>query len=179
MKKCIKCGVEQPLTGYYPCITTKDGVRNVCKKCMLVASKLWNKSNPASRLESAIRWQKAHPDKKKKFHIRWRKTNPEKYKECSKRAALRRNYGLTLESYIDLLEKHGKKCAICGKNLLPTRNNTCLDHNHKTGKLRGFLCNRHNILLSVADDNPEILKLAIKYLESDGVISGYFVPKKL
>lgn len=39
------------------------------------------------------------------------------------------------------------------------------DHNHKTGKLRGFLCNHCNLALGGFRDNKQILLDAIEYLE--------------
>ena len=38
------------------------------------------------------------------------------------------------------------------------------DHDHKTGAFRGWLCNRCNLLLGHALDNPAILEAAINYL---------------
>ena len=80
---------------------------------------------------------------------------------------LRRNYGMTLQEYENLLEVQDFKCAICfaeesghGKtsNLLP-------DHDHETGTIRGLLCHPCNSALGLLKDNPLILTSAIKYLE--------------
>lgn len=40
----------------------------------------------------------------------------------------------------------------------------CLDHNHKTGIMRGWLCHDCNRALGNFKDNPELLERAIKYL---------------
>jgi len=41
-----------------------------------------------------------------------------------------------------------------------------IDHDHKTGKVRGILCPRDNTLLGLIQDNPEILKNVLKYLKT-------------
>ena len=55
-------------------------------------------------------------------------------------------------------------CEICGDKL--TDKNKHLDHNHKTGKYRGALCNYCNIGLGHFRDNPELLILAAEYLKN-------------
>ena len=60
------------------------------------------------------------------------------------------------------------KCPIClitAEKNNQRNNKWCLDHDHKTGKARGWLCHKHNSALGWFDDNLEFLKRAIKYLE--------------
>ena len=40
----------------------------------------------------------------------------------------------------ELAAKHGDKCAICDKPRSAFKNRLSLDHNHRTGKIRGLLC---------------------------------------
>lgn len=47
----------------------------------------------------------------------------------------------------ELIAKHGDKCAICNKARAEFKNNLSIDHNHKTGKIRGLLCFRCNKFL--------------------------------
>lgn len=44
----------------------------------------------------------------------------------------------------ELIKKHGDKCAICDKPRSAFKKRLALDHNHKTGKIRGLLCYRCN-----------------------------------
>ena len=53
----------------------------------------------------------------------------------------------------------GSICAICSSLA------TCVDHDHKTGRTRGFLCQAHNLGLGKFKDNIKHLENAIKYLE--------------
>src|SRR3990167_141385 len=40
----------------------------------------------------------------------------------------------------------------------------CFDHNHNTGKFRGWICLKCNVALGMVGDNPEVLTEMIKYL---------------
>jgi hypothetical protein len=40
-----------------------------------------------------------------------------------------------------------------------------VDHNHKTGKIRGLLCNKHNRILGTLGDSIEEVKRCLAYLE--------------
>ena len=55
----------------------------------------------------------------------------------------------------------GNHCAIC-----PRSDALHLDHCHATGRVRGFLCQPHNMGIGLLDDNPAILRAAAAYLET-------------
>ena len=57
-------------------------------------------------------------------------------------------------------------CDCCGKVPDPKsfRNKLQLDHNHKTGKFRGWICDNCNVSLSRADDTLEGFNKLQKYL---------------
>jgi hypothetical protein len=63
-----------------------------------------------------------------------------------------------------MLRAHDGGCWICGKK--PTNRRLHVEHDHKTGKVRGLACWACNTLLSKASDNPTILRKAADYLES-------------
>lgn len=67
---------------------------------------------------------------------------------------LKNQYQLTREEY-DEMSKNG--CQSCGFK----DGRLCVDHDHKTGKVRGVLCTRCNTALgSLQDSEDLILKLA-------------------
>lgn len=75
---------------------------------------------------------------------------------------LKRTFDITLEQYDQMLKDQDDKCAICGKK--PTERYLSIDHDHKTDKIRGLLCDSCNLLLGHANDDPVILGKSIDYL---------------
>ncbi len=76
---------------------------------------------------------------------------------------LRRRYGLSNEEYQEMLDAQQGVCAICGKEC---RKNLFLsvDHNHRTGAVRGLLCDDCNNGLAKFFDDVTLLQKAIEYL---------------
>lgn len=56
------------------------------------------------------------------------------------------------------------KCQICGKTA-NTQKRLCIDHNHKTNKIRSMLCDECNNGLGKFKDNKQLLQNAINYLK--------------
>lgn len=55
-------------------------------------------------------------------------------------------FGLTVEQYDLMLKRQGGKCICCGRP--PKRLRLAVEHDHKTGRVRGLAChqcNRHII----------------------------------
>jgi hypothetical protein len=77
---------------------------------------------------------------------------------------LQTKYGLSLEEFNSMLEAQGFVCAICHKS--PGDKNLCVDHNHKTGAIRGLLCSKCNYKLGIMHDDLEFMREAYKYLEN-------------
>lgn len=78
---------------------------------------------------------------------------------------LKHTYNMTLDDYQDLFLRQFGLCAICS-NAPKNGKNLHVDHDHKTGKIRGLLCQHCNQMLGNAKDNITTLKNAIKYLKS-------------
>ncbi len=83
-----------------------------------------------------------------------------------RRNKLKKNFGMTLEDYDKMFKKQKGLCAICDKpqNTFNTKN-LYIDHDHKTGKVRGLLCHKCNNGLGFLDDDIKLLKRSIQYLE--------------
>jgi Recombination endonuclease VII len=73
-----------------------------------------------------------------------------------------RSYGITVEEYDDMLESQGGGCYICG--IGPVGRALDIDHDHRTGKVRGLLCSNHNRALGLLGDDPDLLLAAHTYL---------------
>lgn len=67
--------------------------------------------------------------------------------------------GRTIEERKALAEAQEHKCAIC-KRERPLVG----DHCHSTGAARELICHQCNVILGMAQDDPEVLAAAIEYL---------------
>lgn len=65
-------------------------------------------------------------------------------------------YGLTLEEYDRMLETQGGGCGICG-GTNPDGRRLHVDHDHKTGKVRGLLCINCNYLIGRMEASADLL----------------------
>jgi hypothetical protein len=55
-------------------------------------------------------------------------------------------------------------CPICSKTNISGIKKIVLDHNHKTGEVRGYLCESCNTGIGRFDDDPEIIDKAKKWV---------------
>jgi hypothetical protein len=67
--------------------------------------------------------------------------------------------------YPIMVEKHGAFCHICGVSEEENGKRLAVDHCHKTGKVRGLLCDNHNHGIGKFNEDVELLHRAIQYLE--------------
>jgi hypothetical protein len=87
---------------------------------------------------------------------------------------LHRVYGLMPDDYDRLLNKQGGRCAICQaktpkrRGISSDRIEWCVDHDHRTGKVRGLLCYACNAALGCLDDDIDLFESAIHYLVKGG-----------
>lgn len=72
-------------------------------------------------------------------------------------------YGITKEKYQDLLTEQCGRCKVCNVELMSELR---VDHDHKTGAIRGLLCANCNSGLGMFQDDPDRLRKAAQYLES-------------
>lgn len=79
---------------------------------------------------------------------------------------LKNKYGISFTDYEYLFEKQKGVCAICGEppDGGESTKMLCVDHCHKTGKVRGLLCHKHNSAIGLLGDNVELVRKALEYL---------------
>ena len=94
--------------------------------------------------------------------------SPERLADESNRSYMRR-YGITLAERNEMI-KEG--CAICGTK----DGRLFIDHDHKTGVVRGVLCNKHNNGIGMFNDSPVTLHRASLYVLRGAVITGTVIP---
>ena len=158
MKTCTKCGNKKELSDFHKDKHNPDGLTYSCKECRNKRYNEFYSKNP-DKVKEKNDSQKSN---RKAFY------DSEKGIVSSRRAHLKRKFGITLEYYNELLDQQEHKCAICGGYETSYRNEVLsVDHNHDTGKIRGLLCNTCNRGLGLFKDNKEILINAINYLNND------------
>lgn len=171
MKTCTKCHEAKELAEFNKRKDAPDGYRAECKKCSQIRGREWHKNNRGYASKSSRLWRKNNPGKTQENNKKWLKNNPGKARQYW----LKKKYGITIEEYDSINYKQGGVCAICQEkeSILDKRNNRIkylsTDHDHKTGRLRGLLCNKCNKALGLFKDKLEILLKAIKYLEKSGL----------
>lgn len=74
----------------------------------------------------------------------------------------RKRYAAHKDRFTDRRLQNGA-CAICGGTSWGGRL-PCVDHDHKTGKVRGLLCNACNLALGYFNDDANALARAAEYL---------------
>ena len=144
-KKCSKCRKLQIIDNFYLCKKRKSGIYSKCKSC---CRKYYN-----SRYAS------------KKAHVRRIQAKSLiKNQNGRKNALLKYFFGITLDQYNEILASQNGKCAICYKP--PDKRRLCVDHDHKSGKIRGLLCHQCNHAIGLFYENKQVMKNAIGYLNA-------------
>jgi hypothetical protein len=151
---------------------------------------------PASSMEYKREYNRLyrleHPETGRIASAKYRVANLEKVRECARdyakrnrlthpnethtrdrKLALSKNYGITEDEYNDLFEKQSGLCAACGSSETSLKGYLCVDHDHKTGKIRGLLCRRCNVALGLVNDNTTILIKMIDYLTPNEAALAY------
>ena len=80
-------------------------------------------------------------------------------KDCSAANSARKR-----ENYDRLINEQSGLCAICGITTEENKKDFAVDHCHKTGIIRGALCNNCNTGIGLLKDDTEIMNKAIDYL---------------
>lgn len=126
-----------------------------------------------NRVESPYRFQKGHiaynksglskEEVARRAQKKWYSAHPEQIRENSRKANLKK-YGLTIDDFDRMLQEQNGKCAVCFGLPSGRHNQFHVDHDHKTGKVRGLLCHFCNAALGMVRDNSDTLAALIKYL---------------
>jgi len=139
MKMCILCKTAKPFEDFY------DGYK--AKKQRYATNKKYLHS----------RCKECDHARVKIYH----KNNRAKVTKQQLISHRRRRYGLTEEKYNNMILSQNNLCAICNKS---SRKTLHIDHSHKTGEVRGLLCNNCNTGIGFFKEDISIFTRAIKYL---------------
>lgn len=148
MLKCTSCQELKSSSDFY----LKQGrIRFPCKKCINRSSLEWKRRNS----------EKCRTDRHRHYL---------RHKEKEIGSALtyhyRSKYGLTPEKHKQMFVDQKYKCAVCGVPDSSLTRQLHVDHNHKTGRVRGLLCHICNtVVVRTVENFNSLIPLAVKYLE--------------
>jgi hypothetical protein len=140
-KRCRDCHEEKPLEDFPLQKGGRWGRHPLCKPCRAAQER-----RRYARERDRLLEEKKH-NKRWQRRSRWR--------------ALERKYGLYQHEYETLYVAQRGCCAIC--ELRPSR--LVVDHDHKTGQVRGLLCSNCNFAVGELGDDAERCEAAARYLE--------------
>lgn len=137
MKTCTKCRVEKRDGEFWP-ERRRGRLTSHCKAC---------------KADAAKRWRAANPHKARERY--W--SNPVAERERH----LVRKYGVDGVAYDRMFASQAGTCAICKRTQARSLD---VDHDHKSGAVRGLLCTSCNRMIGHAGDCAETLDAAAGYL---------------
>lgn len=79
-----------------------------------------------------------------------------------------KRYKISVEEYRKMFEVQQSLCAICMKPETIKNKVLSVDHDHKTGKVRGLLCGHCNRALGYLREDLSLLPKIQEYLEKHG-----------
>ncbi len=94
---------------------------------------------------------------------KYRKNNPDKVRNNNYKSM----YSISLEDYNKMFIEQAGCCKICNTHQNNLIKKLAVDHCHLTNKIRGLLCSNCNTALGLMNDDTDLLKIAIKYLEKN------------
>jgi len=138
---CSKCGKEKSITEFSKRNSRKRGYQYACKDC-------------------CRKYRRKHKDKSILYNKEYWKNNKKRLSAYMKFY----HYGVTPEDYDKLYKKQNGCCALCGRHQSELTKTLCIDHDHKTGKIRGLLCLSCNRGVGYLQDDAELCLKAYQYL---------------
>lgn len=143
-KPCTRCGKAKTLAEY-----PRPKNNRKCQYLIWTCRECLNKRSKARHHE-----RKHEPDYRKQLH------------EVQKRRRAKK-YGLSVDDVEAMLKAQDGKCAICGEKNSGNRINLYVDHDHKTGKVRGLLCHHCNTGIGQLGDDIRLVQAAVEYLKRE------------
>lgn len=124
----------------------------------------WRARNGAKSREIKRRFYHSNRENQVNRVKQYQAENREKVSAYSRETEYRgRKHGLARGEFEIMLEEQNGRCKLCGT---PTpEGDLHIDHDHKTGLVRGLLCRPCNAGPGMFHDSPEELRRAIDYIE--------------
>jgi hypothetical protein len=188
LARCIRCNAEKPISDFYSRGGGRTGRDTTCKTCRLARQKARLQQRPkhyvqpptsgtktcsSCRLDLPVQEfarNRTAPDGLQPWcrHCRREYSRKWRLKPQRRDSEYRKAYGISLAEYDHLYRQQSGKCAICGTQDAGSRRKLrlCVDHCHRSGRVRGLLCNRCNIAVGLFNDDPCRAEKAAAYLRT-------------
>ena len=178
MKTCRRCLESKSTASFGSNKRQSDGFSLYCRPCAVKFTQEWAAKNPERKREIRKNYSIKNKDKERAYAKAHRAANrnhynayqrdrrhkdPERFNAAEYKRQLRRRYGITQEQYDAMFRAQNGSCAICGGQSLDGKR-LHVDHDHKTGKVRGLLCINCNHGLGKFQDSADNLTNAWAYL---------------
>jgi hypothetical protein len=143
-KQCTKCCKTKSLTEFSKNKKFPDGLSYWCKSCNAAQSKAWREADYERKILN------------------------------NRKKCLKSRYNMSIEDYNKILDLQCGKCAVCGNTETAKHQNglikhLTIDHCHKTGKIRGLLCDACNRAEGFLKSDPNIVRKLAEYLEKSTI----------
>lgn len=156
-KVCASCNKKKNITDF-----NKRGIgskgqqlyRSYCKECHYL--------DRLGRLSKEERDLYKKSKKEKSLERRKLSKYSRDYKMKQKNTILKTKYGIDYDDYQKLLKSQNGVCYICG---CTSDKALCVDHDHRTGKVRKLLCDRCNKTIGLVREDQTILENMKNYIE--------------
>lgn len=175
-KTCKKCLQEKSVQDFhkkdrrYP--DSLSGYQSTCKLCRdeykPVPAKERTLQSDEDRKKSQAAWYQANKDRALANTKAYYAANKMHLRKMDRAYQASVKFGIPREDFLKLEAETGRNCEICHKNVDENGKKLAMDHDHATGKFRGFLCHMCNIGLGAFMDSPALVNLAFGYLTTRG-----------
>lgn len=155
MPTCRLCATEKPDVEFHVRRDTGRH-RTDCIKCRANARDRWTAEHPEVRKRAQKFYYKRNKKAQSARARAWAVANPQKVHATH----LKRTFGISSADYAAMLGKQHDCCAACGKpeSVIDTRSGKIrrlhVDHDHRTGQVRGLICTRCNMATGFLQDDP-------------------------
>ncbi len=200
LRPCLKCEQRLSRNDFAVDRTTTDGLNTRCKSCMKEyrhARIVPVRAVADGETKKCTKCEKILPLTAEYFHFNhqltaqldswckecrkdaakvWLQDNTTKGRAARRKWKLRVKFGITPEIYAEMSNAQRGVCAICGNGPEP-KQYLDIDHCHKTGKVRGLLCNMCNRSIGSFSDSTKRISSMIRYLGGNlTILSNDFEP---
>lgn len=168
-KRCRACGLIKGRSAFGVWRGAGDGLKTVCRPCNSAATRRWRLANPEK--QRAIETRRA-PKTAEARAAEYAQRRAERQTAAGRLKwrnwRYRAGHGITVTEYEALLGAQDGRCAICQlepRGAGPANLHLHVDHDHRTGTIRGLLCRACNTSIGQFDESPERLRAAATYLD--------------